>query len=945
MIRNKTEQNSTPRLSYISVCLLAAIVPNTSFANNNNQADIEKISIIGSNIKRTADVGALPVTTLTDIDIQNSGAMTGDDLIRSIPQMGQVNFGASTGNGGVNDARGDVSSINLRGLGTGNTLTLLNGRRLVTHPGTQSENFVPVSTVNSNTLPVAGLRSLQILRDGAAAIYGSDAVAGVVNYQLKSDFEGNRFTAKHGISEGTNLNESTINFLTGFNFNDNASHFTGSVTLYNRDGMMASERAYSQSHDLRNFSTLPEEFIGDTQLDNRTTSTPWGDFRSDSLGLFHLSPANNNACEKKVSDAVCANSGGIPRTLRFDRAAHRSLVSDVQRLNLYGHFTHEFSDNLSLFSEAIYYQAQAKREREQTHNLTAQRFVISKDAAFNPFNEEIKLNRYRPLDAGPRNIKVDDTSYRILIGLQGQYTNWDWETALFYSEAQTSDLANRVQASKFQQAINSQDTNLAYNLFSGADPSNPNTADTTLNNRAVVSSFMSDISRDSKTSLTSFDFKVSNGQLFALPDGDAGIAMGIEFRRETFDDDRDSLLDGSHPFIDQITGKQLSGSDVLGSSPTPDSSGSRNVFSAYGEVLLPLIDSAEQILELQIAARYEHFSDVGDALKPKVAVFWEPVDWISLRASYAGGFRAPGLPQITAEAVPRSNSLYDPILDDSYGISDIRSGSNDLEPEESSNISYGFVLEPTDSLTFTADTWRIKQKSLVGILPGASHLLYDGLLRSQGSQNDAVVRDPITREVIHINNTYMNLNTREIEGVDLSFVYTIDTQWGQWELLGNTAKLLKFEQVADPISTQIIAAQHAGNSAVPADRNVSGAGDLLLQNGRPKLRAKIELNWQKDQWNAGISYNYTGPITDTSTTAEVGGEVQTLPVKSFKTWNSHASYKFSEMSQLSGTKIQLGIRNLFDAQPPIADELAHGYFGSLHSNRGRYLYASISASF
>ncbi|TMO66705.1 TonB-dependent receptor [Pseudoalteromonas aurantia] len=945
MIRNKTQQNSTPRLSYMSICLLTAILPHTSFANNNNEADIEKISVIGSNIKRTADVGALPVTTLTDVDIQNSGAMTGDDLIRSIPQMGQVNFGASTGNGGVNDARGDVSSINLRGLGTGNTLTLLNGRRLVTHPGTQSENFVPVSTVNSNTLPVAGLRSLQILRDGAAAIYGSDAVAGVVNYQLKSDFEGNKITVKHGSSQGTTLNESTVNLLTGFNFNDNASHFTGSMTLYDREGMMASERDYSKSHDLRNFSTLPEAFIGDTQLDNRTTSTPWGDFRSDSLGLFHLSPANGQDCEQKITESVCANSGGTPRSLRFDRAPHRSLVSDVERLNLYGHLTHEFSDELSLFSEAIYYKAQAKRTREQTHNLTAQRFVISKDAAFNPFNEEIKLNRYRPLDAGPRHITVDDTSYRILVGLQGQMTDWDWETAVFYSEAETNDMANRVQASKFQQAINSLNEEQAYNLFTGADPSNPNTADNTLNSASVISSFMTDVSRDSKTSLTSFDFKISNGQLFSLPDGDAGIAMGIEYRRETFADDRDQLLDGSVPFIDQITGKELSGSDVLGSSPTPDSNGSRKVFSAYGELLLPLIDTADQMLELQIAARYEHFSDVGDALKPKVALFWEPADWISVRASYAGGFRAPGLPQVTAEAVPRSNSIYDPILDDSYGISDIRSGSSDLKPEESTNTSFGFVLEPTDSLTFTADIWRIKQENLVGILPGSSHLLYDGLLRSQGSKNDAVIRDPQTQEVIHINNTYMNLNIRQIEGVDLSFVYTLDTKWGKWELLGNTAKLLKFEQVPDPISAQIIAAQQAGNSAVPSDRNVTGAGDLIEQNGRPKLRAKVQLNWQKEQFSAGINYNYTGPVTDTSTTAEVNEQMLTLPVSSFKTWNTHASYQFAEDSQLDGTKIQVGIRNIFEAHPPIADELAHGYFGSLHSNRGRYIYASVSTSF
>lgn len=125
------------------------------------------------------------MTILDSDDIINTGAVTGDELLRSIPQVGDISFNNERSIGGVNDARGDVASINLRGIGTGNTLTLLNGRRLVLHPGTQTENFVPVTTVNSNTLPVTGLRRLEVLRDGASALYGTDAVAGVVNYVLK----------------------------------------------------------------------------------------------------------------------------------------------------------------------------------------------------------------------------------------------------------------------------------------------------------------------------------------------------------------------------------------------------------------------------------------------------------------------------------------------------------------------------------------------------------------------------------------------------------------------------------------------------------------------------------------------------------------------------------------------------------------------------------------
>ena len=167
---------------------------------------------------------------------------------------------------------------------------------------------------------------------------------------------------------------------------------------------------------------------------------------------------------------------------------------------------------------------------------------------------------------------------------------------------------------------------------------------------------------------------------------------------KTFEDDRDPLLDGSNPFVDAITGAELSGSDVLGSSPTPDSKASRNVTSAYAEFLVPLIDSDSHYVELQVAGRYENFSDVGSAVKPKVALFWEPAEWISFRASYAGGFRAPGLPQVSAEGVPRSNSLYDPVLDSTYGIVDIRSGTTDLKPEDDENTSFGLIFEPTEKL-------------------------------------------------------------------------------------------------------------------------------------------------------------------------------------------------------------------------------------------------------
>ena len=218
---------------------------------------------------------------------------------------------------------------------------------------------------------------------------------------------------------------------------------------------MASERDYAASSDLRNFSEVPADFVGDTQLDNRSTVTPWGEFSSDSLGTFHLEPASYNDCVADVSGDVCASSGSTPRDMRFDSNSQRSLSSEVDRLNLYTLVNHQINDDVEIYGEALYYSATAKRIREQSGNLTAQRFTVSADAFYNPFGEDVTVRRYRPIDTGPRNIEVDDYSYRLLAGSRGYIGDWDFDSAVLYSKANTIDTANRINTTLFQQAVNS----------------------------------------------------------------------------------------------------------------------------------------------------------------------------------------------------------------------------------------------------------------------------------------------------------------------------------------------------------------------------------------------------------------------------------------------------------------------------------------------------------
>ncbi len=963
------DQRLNYQRSYLSLCLLAILTaPVVQAAEPDESAKkdskIERIGVLGSNIKANHDTGKLPVTALSAEDIENTGAMTGAELLAEIPQVGEVNFTSERVSGGVNGARGDVSSINLRGIGTGYTLTMLNGRRLVLHPGTQAENLVPVTTVNANTLPVRGLNRVEVLRDGAAAIYGSDAIAGVINYALKDDYEGSELNLNYGTSDGTPLDQTNLSGATGLYFNDEQTHLTLSGGYYKKDGIMASDRAYAADEDLRQYSGLPEAFIGDTQLDNRSTGTPWGEFSSATLGTFHLQPDTEPGCENSDErgnpttaidvEGVCVDRGSITgsesRPQRYNRNSARSLTSDVTRSNVYGLLNHTISDDMELFAEALYYRAEADRIRERRDNLSTQRFTVAADAHFNPFGEEVTVRRYRPVDAGFRHVNVKDYSYRLLTGLRGYHNDWDWESAVLYSKANTLDSTNRISTTLLQNAVNSTDPSIAYDIFNGGDVNNMTAGDAAPNAQSVIDSLQINVDRESETELASWDFKLSNSALFSLPAGDVGFAAGLEYRYESFFDIRSDYLNGNSPFVDVVGNNINEGASVvLGSSPTPDAAGSRNVFSAYSEFAVPLLEGLPLVkrLDMQLAARYETFSDVGSIVKPKVALSWLVNDYVQVRSSYAEGFRAPGLPQVVAENISRVNTRSDPVFNTRQGVLELRNGSDSLKPEESENTSFGIVIEPAKGLTFTVDWWQIKQQGVVGLLNSQTQILYDALLRSQGSSNPLVVRDE-NDEIIQVQNDYANLLPREVRGIDFSVNYDFDTRYGDFKLKVNAARLQKFQQGVDEVSNIVIAAQAAGNEAVKFDgENVtlSGTGDLIRQNGLPKWRSNASIGWRMEQWGAGIKYKYISDFEDTSLDySNEAGEDVTYVVDSWSTVDLFVNYRFTAEGILNNTKITFGLQNLEDKDPPFADN-TFGYNSSTHSSKGRYFYLNVNKKF
>ncbi len=1010
------------------------------------QADEDKIDtivVVGSQIKGASVTAALPVSVLGEDEISSIGASSMDEIIRTLPGSGNMSFGASGQNSvsfGVNGARGDVASINLRNLGAGNTLVLLNGRRLVHHSGTQTnEQTVPEQTININQIPVMGVSRIEILRDGAAAIYGTDAVAGVVNTILRDDYEGLEISSRYGSSFGTGLDEHTINAIAGFKVNNDRTRVTFSANRFERDGMLANERAYSENTDLRPFLIGKTGWEGDTDFRNNSTSTPWGQWTipggasitsngqqitADS-GRFIIQPTSlsdgvGETCTPlpgQSADICLTNNTSIDPSLRFNQNQTRSLISDSKRINLFSTIVTEMENGWEMYTELGYYTAESKFNNGYANAgpLSHSPLYVPASNYYNPFgalyqSDGVTLNPYRlpnlvgVPDEGldipwsgtlgtayrmfetERQTTVQDESFRIVQGLRGEYGGWDFDTGFVYSESETLDrTAGRLSSAGFVNSLGL-NTPLAYNPFNGGGDYANTGVDGTPNSPDQYNPFTISVDRYSKSTLMMADFKISKADLFELPGGDVGFALGAEFRRTTYLDNRDDRLDGTIRYTTPNPFGSILFGDVMGSSPTADTYGERNVYSLFGELAVPVVNDEMDIpfinsLDLQFASRFEKFSDVGSVFKPRIALSWYPIEQFQIRSSYSLGFRAPNLPQVSegrnSRTVGRadlyfcqaavnkglatdlgscSNATLD--ADPGYlysegGVERFTFGSDQLMPETNKSFSIGFTWKPEviNGLIITADYWRISQKGIIGVFGTPNNLALDYALRTTGAgSNPNVVRlaptqdvidffagsglDPVG-EAVQTYNPYLNLESRVTKGIDLAAIYRInDTSVGDFIFNIGATKLLKAEQAA------------GGDAAIINALNnpfvfVTAGGDLLQKNGRrPKWKASGSVSWFYENFTTTLFGSYVGAVNDTSAKNSDG---DFWKVDSWFTTNATVAYNFDQGS-LEGLQIKFGMNNIFDKAPPLADENL-GFFTGLHNAYGRYGYVDLRYTF
>jgi outer membrane receptor protein involved in Fe transport len=987
--------------------LLAATAAVTLIAGNSANAQtqdaaaksekIEEIVVTGSQIRGARITGALPVSVMHSEDIEALGIESGDQLLEFMAEQGQNFFSeAENISGGVNSARGDIGAYNLRNLGTGNTLVLLNGRRVVNAASYQTEevggSFVPVNTANAQSLPVFGLERVEILRDGASAIYGADAVAGVINYVLKKDFEGFTVRARYGSYDHMPRNDHRLTLEWGKNFNSGATNLSIFADYYRRDRVNSRDETRWFEDDLRYRIPAGSPWEGDTVFRNSSANSEYGqyDFVSgslpgftDSAGEFETYPAGDSRCQWNLGYGTCAAVDG-QGTYRYSNNENRDLYSALDRANAYLFLNHEFANGVESFTEASVYLSYTNTLRHASTRLSAvAAYRVGAQNYYNPFGPvgspnrlpdsvigvgtipdtgvELMMDNYRWAQV-PRIVDNDGQDFRILQGFRGTWNEWDWETAATWSKAKKKDIThNRISNTLIQAALNDP-TPAAFNPFSGRVNTN-------------IEQALIDVRRDNETELKMIDFKMSKNDLFEMPAGPVGILAGIELREASFVDDRDPRLDGTINFVDNSGNTFPYVSDVMNSSPSSDSSGSRTVTSLFTELQIPLLED----LNVQLAGRFEDFSDVGNTTVGKFAAGWKPIDQVLLRASWSEGFRVPNLVTVNEGDVARSNTRDDfvclhadpteAVLDCSYGMQRLAGGSKNLKPEESTNTNIGLVLEPVDNLTFTLDFWSIEKKNTIGLFGEENHTALDLLYRLQaGTANCAAfVGDPLlirddpstlgaaeqqlyldagicpAGQVQQVDDTYANLDTRTVRGHDVGLYYNVDTQIGEFDVRYVATFLDKYEQKAGGSAAVLVAAKEDGT--LPATVPVVGFSDLIRQDGNAKNKHTIRVSWRKGDWGAAISGVRLGDFIQTSLTLAdpVSGDPIYYVIPDMATYNVNVDYRF-ETWRNADARIQFGINNFTDERAPLADD-SFGYFADMHTDLGINYFLDLQLKF
>ena len=894
-----------------------------------DQTQFEEVVITGTSIKRINAETALPVQVLKRDDIDRTGSSTVEELFRQISAASSVGTRVAAQASGV--GTGSIATISLRGLGSGRTLVLINGRRSAVYGGGSAG--AAGSSVDISSIPVAAIERVEILKDGASAIYGSDAIAGVVNFILRPDFQGTQISARAGTPAhaGGGTEENVSAYAGMGDLKEDRYNVALGVNFEHVTAIMGSHRSFATRYSpgYGNDVTSGFSFPANVALPGKGTRNPGfpncgpdslvdtnfpNQCRFDNSPFDSLQPAQRKINVNFNGSLVLAGTNRLYTEASFSQVKTTTTVQPVplsfQNPLLPGNPYNAFLANLLATQYPTYRNPTVVPGTGAFLLPPTSPYYPTAFATANGVNGQPLNLIYRDFANGLRHTPDTANTMRVVGGLKGNAAGWDYDTSLLYSAVHVKETLDSGYPlySKIMPLLDSGTIN----------PFGPTNDPAALAAAQATEFTGQDFS--TRTSITSLGATGSR-RLLALPAGPLSAAVGAELRRETFDYNPAAAVQAG-----DIAGQ--------GGNQLPESA-SRNVESGFLEFNAPLVTG----LEADAAVRYDNYQGVGSTANPKASLRWQPYSWVLLRASAGTGFRAPSLTDLYASQARSvtSNGTRDPIRCPTFDVTvaacnfqftTITGGNPNLTPEKSRTFTLGTVLEPVRNLTLDLDSfWIFLKNQIVG-----GGLNYATIL--QNAQTATQFASLITRnaagDIVSISQTNANLFKSAVSGLDIDLKYGFRVgNLGRVTLLGNGTYFYKYDsQNAD------------GTWTGQLDKGLAPVA-AALGGVISRWRYNATVAYEMDSWNVSISQNFQKKYHD------VPSSITQVPrdVSAYDTIDAQASYL-----GLKSFKLTVGAKNLFDKIPPYANYAASannfigGYDLSYGDPRGRFVYASVSYS-
>jgi len=903
--------------SIIGLLVLPFMLSLNISGQDSSNNEIEEIVVTGSNIQRTGYTAISPVQVKNRDEMLAEGAKTITDFAINLP----VNIGSE-----FQTESGDLigtAQFNLRGLGLGSTLTLINGRRggISTVADGGGNQFFDI-----NQLPMSMIERVEFLTDGASAVYGSQAVAGVANIITRSNFEGLEFTIDSQSSDGPGIDQHQIGFAFGSSANGPTKvNIFGGYTKRNRA-------------DRSDFDFINERVLGNGVPSASRTLSAFG-----APGTYRAVNATGTAgTGGNFPDPDCEAAGGILKApfCRFSFADQVSVIPAESRVQLFGEATHEISDTVTAFVESSYSSNKISRTLGpylfKHGTLAAGRMFIPGSHPFNffvnnsdggieyvgptnwdnavhtgadlelrgrPFGEEYNGGR------GPADLEIDLAYLRMLSGIKADLSDkWSVEASYMFSRSE------RDQTRPFnyiKDVVNSSLLNGTWNPFGTrlANPTlvSPKDGVSVAANSDAVSNSLWTLNVNASTAKQEVTEIKFVGELGALAGGNIGVAAGMQHRTESFNYSPDPLDESG-----------------IGNAPDQPIVGGQDVDAVFVEGILPVSD----VLEVQAAVRYEDYGTV-DTTDPKLAIRYQVSDSLGIRGSWGSSFQAPSVRQMSVSS--QSSIIDDPaslnpitgqlecVNRDVTNIAIITTqGGDSLKPQSSDSFTLGIVMEVNDT-DISLDYWSFDYTDLITSDEGAQAILANDC--NDGVVDDSRIRRRPDGTVAEITSEFINTGSVKTNGLDIALAHSLVST--------NLFDAVNFNFAATYINEFEV---QTNSSSATFD----GAGSRNFKNqfrSMPKIRGNLGVTFEKGAHTVSTQLRYID---------DYDNDQSNTTIDSFVTLDGQYSTQlFNDNARLS-----IGIKNIMDEDPPsLGANVRPGYDNVMHNVLGRTVYMTLNHTF